>query len=59
MNEIWYAIAAFMLTAYVVLDGFDFGAGALHLFVARTDTERFAEEFSSLADRMRPEETRA
>ena len=40
MHEIWYAIAAFMLTAYVVLDGFDFGAGALHLFVARTDTER-------------------
>ncbi len=27
--------------------------------LARTDTERFAEEFSSLADRMRPEETRA
>ena len=24
-----------MLTAYVVLDGFDFGAGILHLFVAR------------------------
>ncbi len=40
MNEIWYAIAAFMLTAYVVLDGYDFGAGALHLFVARTDTQR-------------------
>jgi cytochrome d ubiquinol oxidase subunit II len=40
MFEIWYAIAAFMLTAYVVLDGFDFGAGALHLVVARTDAER-------------------
>ena len=40
MPEIWYAIAVFMLTAYVVLDGFDFGAGALHLFVARTDAER-------------------
>ena len=31
-----------MLAAYVVLDGFDFGAGALHLFVARTDDERRA-----------------
>ena len=31
-----------MLTAYVVLDGFDLGAGALHLFVARTDAERRA-----------------
>ena len=40
MHEIWYAIAVFMLTAYVVLDGFDFGAGALHLFVARNDRER-------------------
>ena len=29
-----------LLTGYVVLDGFDFGAGALHLFVARTDAER-------------------
>jgi cytochrome d ubiquinol oxidase subunit II len=29
-----------MLTAYVVLDGFDFGAGALHWFVARSDGER-------------------
>lgn len=40
MPEIWYAITVFMLTAYVVLDGFDFGAGALHLFVARDDRER-------------------
>jgi len=38
--ELWFAIAALMLTAYVVLDGFDFGAGALHLFVARSDPER-------------------
>ena len=40
MVELWFAIAAVMLTAYVVLDGFDLGAGALHLFVARTDPER-------------------
>jgi cytochrome d ubiquinol oxidase subunit II len=40
MHELWYAIAVLMLTAYVVLDGFDFGAGALHLFVARGDAER-------------------
>ena len=40
MHEIWYAIVVFMLTAYVVLDGFDFGAGALHWFVARNDVER-------------------
>jgi cytochrome d ubiquinol oxidase subunit II len=40
MVETWYAIAALSLTAYVVMDGFDLGAGALHLFVARTDAER-------------------
>ena len=38
--EIWFAIAAVMLTAYVVLDGFDLGAGVVHLFVARSDGER-------------------
>jgi cytochrome bd ubiquinol oxidase subunit II len=38
--ELWFAIAAVMLAAYVVLDGFDFGAGTLHLFVAKTDPER-------------------
>jgi cytochrome d ubiquinol oxidase subunit II len=40
MSELWFAIASVMLAIYVVMDGFDFGAGALHLFVARTDAER-------------------
>ncbi len=40
MVELWYAIAALLLAAYAVLDGFDLGAGALHLLVARTDRER-------------------
>jgi cytochrome bd ubiquinol oxidase subunit II len=40
MNALWFAIAAVMVAAYVVLDGFDFGAGALHLAVARSDAER-------------------
>ena len=40
MFELWFAIVALMLAAYVVLDGFDLGAGALHLSVARTDPER-------------------
>jgi cytochrome d ubiquinol oxidase subunit II len=31
-----------MIAAYVVLDGFDLGAGIVHLFVARTDGERRA-----------------
>ena len=40
MQLLWYALAAIMLAGYVVLDGFDFGAGALHVWVARTDRER-------------------
>jgi cytochrome bd ubiquinol oxidase subunit II len=40
MIALWYANIAAMLAVYVVLDGFDFGAGIVHLFVARTDAER-------------------
>jgi len=40
MGAVWFAILAAMLTGYAVLDGFDFGVGILHLFVARTDAER-------------------
>jgi cytochrome bd ubiquinol oxidase subunit II len=40
MVELWFGIASVMLAAYVVLDGFDFGAGALHLIVAKSDAER-------------------
>ena len=40
MVELWFGIVAVMLTAYVVLDGYDLGAGALHLSVARTADER-------------------
>jgi cytochrome d ubiquinol oxidase subunit II len=39
---IWFAIVAGMLTVYVVLDGFDLGAGIVHLGAARTDAERRA-----------------
>lgn len=40
MELIWFGIASIVVALYVVLDGFDFGAGALHLFVARSDRER-------------------
>jgi cytochrome d ubiquinol oxidase subunit II len=40
MGFLWFAIISVMLTGYVILDGFDIGAGALHLFLGRTDTER-------------------
>lgn len=40
MGTIWFCLVALMLTTYVLLDGFDLGAGAIHLWVAKTDDER-------------------
>ncbi|HVP55203.1 MAG TPA: cytochrome d ubiquinol oxidase subunit II [Candidatus Eisenbacteria bacterium] len=40
MPTIWFMIVAVMVAMYVLLDGFDIGAGAVHLFIARNDTER-------------------
>ena len=40
MAALWFAISAVMFAVYVVMDGFDFGAGALHLAVAKSDRER-------------------
>jgi len=40
MEAVWFAIVSAMLAVYVVLDGFDFGVGAIHRLVARTDEER-------------------
>jgi cytochrome d ubiquinol oxidase subunit II len=40
MEILWFCVVAFMLAMYTILDGFDLGAGILHLFVARTDDER-------------------
>ena len=40
MLLLWFLLVAIMITAYVVLDGFDLGAGVVHLLAARTDQER-------------------
>ena len=40
METLWFVLVAFMLTAYVVLDGFDLGAGLIGPFVGRTYAER-------------------
>ena len=40
METLWFIIVAFMLTMYVVFDGFDLGAGIIHLFAAKNETER-------------------
>jgi cytochrome bd ubiquinol oxidase subunit II len=40
METLWFIIVAVMVTAYVVLDGFDLGAGVIYPFAAQTPTER-------------------
>ncbi len=40
METFWYIAVAFMLIVYVILDGFDLGAGIVHLFAAKEDQER-------------------
>ncbi len=40
MATLWFCIVAVMLAAYVILDGFDIGAGAIHLVAARNDDDR-------------------
>ena len=40
METLWFVLVALMLGLYVLLDGFDLGAGAIHPFVAKSNTER-------------------
>ena len=40
METLWFFLVAVMIEIYVILDGFDLGAGIIHLFVAKTEQER-------------------
>ncbi len=40
METFWFTTVAFMLAAYVLLDGFDLGAGLVHMVAARSEAER-------------------
>ncbi|MGD0018934.1 MAG: cytochrome d ubiquinol oxidase subunit II [Candidatus Limnocylindrales bacterium] len=40
LSTVWFVLLGVLLTGYALLDGFDLGAGIVHLFVARTDLER-------------------
>jgi len=40
METLWFMIVAAMVTAYVVLDGFDLGAGVIYLGAGKTPSER-------------------
>jgi cytochrome d ubiquinol oxidase subunit II len=40
LESIWFFLVAVLLTGYVILDGFDLGAGVLYPFVARNEDEK-------------------
>lgn len=42
MELFWYIILALMLSAYIILDGYDFGAGIIHLFLAKSEKDKQA-----------------
>ncbi len=40
LNIIWFGLVGILLTGYAVLDGFDLGTGALHLFTRKDEHRR-------------------
>lgn len=40
MTTVWFIVLSLMMTVYAVLDGFDFGVGALMPFLCRTEGEK-------------------
>jgi len=42
MEFFWYIVLMGILAVYVILDGYDFGAGIIHLFFAKTEKDKKA-----------------
>lgn len=42
MELFWYIVLIFMLGMYTILDGYDFGAGIVHLFFTKNEKEKKA-----------------
>jgi cytochrome d ubiquinol oxidase subunit II len=40
LHTIWFIIVAVLWVGFFILDGFDFGVGALHMLIGKSDTER-------------------
>ena len=40
LANIWFVLVAVLLTVYVILDGFDLGAGVLYPFLARSEDDK-------------------
>ncbi|HPG11320.1 MAG TPA: cytochrome d ubiquinol oxidase subunit II [Chitinophagaceae bacterium] len=41
-NTLWFLVFGAVITGYAILDGFDLGAGALHLFLKKETSRRIA-----------------
>jgi len=46
MPTVWFILLSLMMTVYAVLDGFDFGVGALIPFLCKSEEEREQARFS-------------
>ncbi|MCB0459904.1 MAG: cytochrome d ubiquinol oxidase subunit II, partial [Flavobacteriaceae bacterium] len=42
MELFWYLVLMLMLAVYLILDGYDFGAGIIHLFFAKEEKDKKA-----------------
>src|SRR5210317_547804 len=40
LNTLWFVLVGILLSGYAILDGFDLGVGALHLFVKKDHDRR-------------------
>lgn len=40
MEVLWYILIAVVLTVFFILDGYDFGTGIIHLFLAKTEKDK-------------------
>lgn len=43
LHTIWFVIIAVLWVGFFILEGFDFGVGALHPFIGRSETDRRVE----------------
>ena len=40
MEIFWFILIAIVLTVFFILDGYDFGAGIIHLFFAKEEKDK-------------------
>ena len=40
MEVFWYICIAIVLSVFFILDGYDFGTGIIHLFMAKKDKDK-------------------